>query len=299
MPAAYLTPGSTSLVAGSWSDLTGVVDSAELFISSGAQDITGGVAPSLTNGIANLDVLGGFVGTVGSPAARLAVETRSSLFDPSTQLPRVRYWPGAGRMHYTPEGAGAAANVCDYLQVAGDGALYVSGTGSIKRLEVDSGTVLVPASVASVATHRWVLTGGAATIDGDTSSTRLHALTVSGGAHLLKRGVQGTTLGSTGVVESLNVCGGNLTIDAVEQNNISELRMYGGVVKVLNVGTISAVSGYGGILDFSQLQRPATLTLLEDARGLIVFGSRLLTITAYSGATNGRQPIGRGCTGLQ
>jgi hypothetical protein len=40
------------------------------------------------------------------------------------------------------------------------------------------------------------------------------------------------------------------------------------------------------------------VTLLEDGPGLTVIPSKLLTITTYSGVTNGRQSIGTGANGL-
>jgi hypothetical protein len=62
-------------------------------------------------------------------------------------------------------------------------------------------------------------------------------------------------------------------------------------VTVVNCGAIAVVSGYSGTLDFSKLQRPVTVTLLEDSPGLTVIPSRLLTITT-------RNPIGPGANGL-
>ena len=95
---------------------------------------------------------------------------------------------------------------------------------------------------------------------------------------------------STTFVEGLNVCNGSLVIDAYGET-ISDLRIYGGYVTVVNCGTIAVCSGYNGTLDFSKLQRPVTLTLLEDAPGLTVIPSKLLTITT-------RNPIGTGANGL-
>jgi hypothetical protein len=304
MSAAFLNAGATSLAASNWSDYSagppvtgGFEDSAELYVQAGTQTITGGLSPSLTNGIQNFDVLSGFSGNIGGAAGSLAVETRSSLINYSTQIPRMRYYASGGSFYYTPQGAGAASDVCDYFQVDGSGSAYLTGTGTVKRLEVAGGRVYLAPSIGSVATFRWVLSGGTATIDGVLGSTKIHSITVAGGQHLLKKGIQGSTLVSTGFVEGLNVCGGAVTIDAYSET-ISDLRLYGGTVQVVNCGAIAVVSGYSGTLDFSKLQRPVTVTLLEDAPNLTVIPSRLLTITTYSAATNGRQPIGRGATGL-
>jgi hypothetical protein len=141
-----------------------------------------------------------------------------------------------------------------------------------------------------VATFRWVLSGGTVTVDGVSGSTKIHAITVAGGQHLLKKGIQGSTLASTGFVEGLNVCGGSVTIDAYAET-FSDIRMFGGYVQIVNAGTCAVVSGYNGTLDFSKLQRPLTITLLEDGPGLTVIPSRLLTITT-------RNPINGGANGL-
>ena len=202
----------------------------------------------------------------------------------------MRYGASGGTFYYTPQGANAAADVCDYFQVQGSGSAYVTGTGTVKRLEVQSGRCYVTSTIDSVATFRWLLAGGTATIDGISGSNKIHSITVAGGQHLLKRGIQGSTLASTTFVEGLNVCNGSLVIDAYGET-ISDLRIYGGYVTVVNCGTIAVCSGYNGTLDFSKLQRPVTLTLLEDAPGLTVIPSKLLTITT-------RNPIGTGANGL-
>ena len=300
MANSYLLPGATSLAASAsnWSDTNGInATNATCFIQSGTQTITGGLAVSIATGINNLDILPGFSGAIGGSAGSLAVETDSASYNPSTQIPRIRYNAGGGSMYYTAEGAGGAANVCDYAQLSGSGSMFITGTCTVKRVEVQSGRLYVGPNVGSVATYRWVLSGGTSTIDGISGSTKIHAITVAGGQHILKKGIQGSTLASTGFVEGLNVCDGQVTIDAYGET-ISDLRMYGGYVTVVNCGTIAVISGYAGTLDFSKLQRPVTVTLLEDAPGLTVIPSKLLTITTYSGATNGRQPIGSGANGL-
>jgi hypothetical protein len=298
--AAYLVSGATSFVASAsnWTDSTGFQAQAQLFIQSGTQTITGGLTTSLVTGITNLDILPGFSGNIGGAAGSLAVETDTASYAPASQVPRIRYNASGGTLYYTPQSSGAAADVADYFQVNGSGSAFLTGTGTVKRVEVQSGRLYVAPTIGSVATYRWVLAGGTTTIDGtSTGSTKIHAITVVGGQHLLKKGIQGSTLGSTTFVEGLNVCGGSLVIDAYGET-ISDLRIYGGYVTVVNCGTIAVCSGYSGTLDFSKLQRPLTITLLEDAPGLTVIPSKLLTITTYSGATNGRQPIGTGANGL-
>lgn len=290
MPAAYLNAGATSLAAANWSDSTGFADSAELYIQSGTQTVTGGLSPSLTNGIQNLDILSGWSGNIGGANGSLAVETRSSLLSQTTQIPRVRYYASGGTFYYTPQGAGAAGDVCDYYQIAGSGSAYITGTGTVKRLESNGGRLYVGTSIGSVANFRWVFSGGTVTIDGVSGSTKIHALTIAGGQHLLKKGIQGTSITATGFTEGLNVAGGSVTIDAYGET-FSDIRIYGGYVQVVNCGTCAVVSGYSGTLDFSKLQRPLTVTLLEDAPGLTVIPSKLLTITT-------RNPINSGANGL-
>lgn len=290
MPAAFLNAGATSLAAANWSDSIGFADSAELYIQSGTQTVTGGLTTSLTNGIQNLDILSGWSGNIGGANGSLAVETRSSLLNQATQIPRVRYYASGGTFYYTPQGGGAASDVCDYYQIAGSGSGYLTGTGTIKRLESNGGRLYIGTAIGSVANFRWVFANGTVTVDGVSGSTKIHALTIAGGQHLLKKGIQGTSITATGFTEGLNVCGGSVTIDAYAET-FSDIRIYGGYVQIVNAGTCAVVSGYSGTLDFSKLQRPLTLTLLEDAPGLTVIPSRLLTITT-------RNPIGPGANGL-
>lgn len=290
MPAAFLNAGATSLAAANWSDAIGFADSAELYIQSGTQTVTGGLTTSLTNGIQNLDILSGWSGNIGGANGSLAVETRSSLLNQATQIPRIRYYASGGTFYYTPQGGGAASDVCDYYQIAGSGSGYLTGTGTVKRLESNGGRLYVGTAIGSVANFRWVFANGTVTVDGVSGSTKIHALTIAGGQHLLKKGIQGTSVTATGFTEGLNVCGGSVTIDAYAET-FSDIRIYGGYVQIVNAGTCAVVSGYSGTLDFSKLQRPLTLTLLEDAPGLTVIPSRLLTITT-------RNPIGPGANGL-
>ena len=297
MANSYLNAGATSLAAANWSDTIGFAANATLFIQTGTQTITGGLAPSIATGINNLDILPGFSGNIGGAAGSLAVETDSASYAPATQIPRIRYNASGGTFYYTPQGAGAAGDVCDFFQINGSGSAFLTGTGTVKRVECQAGRLYVSPTIGSVATYRWVLAGGTSTIDGISGSTKIHAITVAGGQHLLKKGIQGSTMASTTFVEGLNVCNGSLVIDCYGET-ISDLRIYGGYVTVVNCGTIAVCSGYNGTLDFSKLQRPVTLTLLEDAPGLTVIPSKLLTITAYSAVTNGRQPIGTGANGL-
>jgi hypothetical protein len=291
MANAYLNAGATSLAAANWSDTTGYTSGTPtLFVQSGTQTITGGLAPGSGTYVAvnNFDVLPGFSGNIGGAAGSFAIETAN--FDQTTQTGRMRYNASGGTFYYTPQGANATADVCDYFQVNGSGSAFLTGTGTVKRVEVQSGRLYVSPTIGSVATFRWELAGGTTTIDGISGSTKIHAVTVAGGQHLLKKGIQGSTMASTTFVEGLNVCNGSIVIDAYGET-ISDLRIYGGYVTVVNCGTIAVCSGYNGTLDFSKLQRPVTVTLLEDAPGLTVIPSKLLTITT-------RNPIGTGANGL-
>lgn len=291
MANAFLNAGATSLANANWSDGVGYsAGTPTLFVQSGTQTITGGLAPASLAyvSIYNFDVLPGFSGNIGGAAGSFAVETGG--FDQTTQTGRMRYNASGGTFYYTPQGANAAADVCDYFQVNGSGSAFITGTGTVKRVELQSGRLYVSPTIGSVATFRWELAGGSATIDGVSGSTKINSITVAGGQHLLKKGIQGSTMASTTFVEGLNVCNGSLVIDCYGET-ISDLRIYGGYVTVVNCGTIAVCSGYNGTLDFSKLQRPVTLTLLEDAPGLTVISSKLLTITT-------RNPIGTGANGL-
>jgi hypothetical protein len=290
MADSFLTAGATSLAAANWSDATGFADNATLFVQSGSQTITAGLAPSLTNGIQNFDVLPGFSGLIGGASGSLAVETRSSLLNQELQIPRVRWFAGGGSLYYSPQGAGAASNVCDYLQINTGGSANITGTGTVRRLELEAGRLFVAEPIGGITAYRWVFSGGSSTIDGVTGSTKLFSLTVTGGVHTIKKGFQGGTVTANGVKEGLIVAGGSVTLDAFGET-VSNIQMCGGTLRVLNSGAIACITGSSGTLDFSQLQRPVTLTLLEDMPGLTVIPSPLLTITA-------RNPVGTGAEGL-
>lgn len=301
MAQEKLNPGATSLAVANWLTLagaagSGVVDSATLNIATGNQPITGSLTWGLTNGIKNLDISPGFSGSIGgSSGSTLAVNTRASLLDQVNQFPRVRYEASGGNMYYTAENAAAVADICHYLQVNGSGSMFVNGTCTVARLEMQSGRLSVAENVGSISGYRWVFTGGSSNIV--YSATQLHSLTVTGGQHTIGRGVAGATITATGKSEGLVVAGGQVTLDAGSAN-FADVRLYGGTLTVLNAGDpdtptagITYLSCYGGTLDFSRLQRPMIVTLLEDAQGCNILPSKLLTITA-------RNPIGRGATGL-
>jgi hypothetical protein len=304
MAIEILNTGSTSLASGNWKTLagaagSGIVDDAELLIQTGTQSITSDVTwTSLTNGIKYLDISPGFAGNIAGTSGSLAFQTRNSLFSQITQLPRVRYEASGGTLYYTAENA-SANDECHYLQVNGGGGLYVTGTCSVRRLELTAGRIWVNQNVGSVANYRWVFAGGTSTIEVVNSggTNNIHALTVTGGQHLLKRGIQGTTVTAGGRVEGLQVHGGSVTIDAGSQN-VAAMTVTGGTVTVLNAGNpdtttagVTNLLALGGTLDFSRLSRPMTLSLVEDAPSCTIIPSKYLTITT-------RNPIGPGADGL-
>lgn len=295
MANAFLNAGATSLAAANWSDTTGYDSGTPtLYVQTGSQSITGGLAPASGSYAAlyNFDVLSGFSGAIGGPAGSFAIETANAAFNQATQLPRVRYWASGGQLYYTPQGADAGiTNECHYFQIAGSGSGNINGTGIVRRVEVESGRGYVAPTVDSVATYRWTLTGGAVIIDGAVGSTKIHSLTIAGGQHTLKRGIQGGTVAENSVSEGLNVYGGQVTIDAYGET-IAKATVAGTAnVRVLNCGTITYLGLFGGKLDFSALQRPLTITTLAAAPGATVVTSPLLTITNY-------YPIGSGAEGL-
>ena len=304
MANEVLNTGATSLASGNWKTLAGAagsgfVDDAELIIQNGTQAITSDITwTALTNGIKNLDISSGFSGNVAGTSGSLAFQTRNSLFSQTTQLPRVRYEASGGSLYYTAENA-SANDECHYLQVNGGGFLYVTGTCSVRRLELQAGRVFVSQNVGSTANYRWVFTGGVGTIDVVNSggTNDIHALTITGGQHLLKRGIQGTTVTAGGRTEGLTVAGGNVTVDAGSRN-LSAVTVTGGQLVVLNAGNpdvptagVTNLLALGGTIDFSRLQRPLTVTLVEDAPSCVIIPSKLLTITT-------RNAIGRGADGL-
>jgi hypothetical protein len=294
MANAFLNQGATSLAAANWSDAAGFADGATLFIQSGTQDVTGGLSPTYdgVTGLTNLDVLPAFSGRIGGTAGSLAAETKISVLNQTTQLPRVRYWGNGGAFYYTAQGTGTSVNACVYLQFAGSGLSVVNGTCTVYRLEVESGPYYVGASVDGVTTYRWTLAGGSGTIDGIVGSNELFSVTVTGGSHTVKRGVVGGTVAENSTKEGLNVYGGVVTIDAFAET-ISDMTIAGGTVIVRNCGTITYVGGFSGVLDLSQLQRPLTITTLTDAQTLTIVPPPpgLLTIT-------NRYKIGHGSAGL-
>ena len=291
MADAFLNAGATSLAAANWSDATGIVNSATLYVQSGTQTVTGGLTPSMTEGVINFDILSGFSGTIGSSAGSLAMETRTASLSQLTQIPRVRYWASGGGFSYTPQGSGGAANGCFYYQIAGSGFGNITGTGTVTRFEAESGRAYVAPTIDSVDTYRWVITGGAVTIDGIVGSNEIHSLTIAGGQVLLKRGIVGGVVAENSVSEGLNVYGGQVTIDAYGETIAKSTIAGTANVRVLNCGTITYLGIFGGTLDFSALQRPLTITTLAAAPGSTVIPSPLLTITNY-------YPIGSGAEGL-
>jgi len=294
MANAFLSAGATSLAAANWSDATGYDSGTPtLFVQTGTQTITGGLAPSSGSYAAlyNFDVLPGFSGVIGGSAGSFSIETANAAFSQVTQLPRVRYFASGGAFYYSPQGADAGiTNECHYYQIAGSGSGYLNGTGIVRRVECESGRLYIAPTIGGVTGYRWTLAGGTTTIDGASGSTKLFSVTVTGGQHLFKKGIQGGSITSTSVTEGLNVYGGQVTIDAFGET-VSDLVVAGGSVTIVNCGTIAHVGAFSGTLDFSKLQRPLTITLLDDAPGCTIIPSRLLTITT-------RNPIGTGADGL-
>ncbi len=294
MADAFLTPGQTSLAAGSWSDGVGYDSGTPtLYVQSGSQTITGGLAPASGSYAAlyNFDVLPGFSGNIGGQAGSFSIETANAAFSQTAQLPRVRWFAGGGSLYYSPQGADAGiTNECHYLQINTGGSANITGTGVVRRLELEAGRLFVANTIGGVTAYRWVFSGGSSTIDGVTGSTKLFSLTVTGGVHTIKKGFQGGTITANGVKEGLIVAGGSVTLDAFGET-VSNIQMVGGTLRVLNCGDITCITGSSGTLDFSQLQRPVTVTLLEDMPSLTVIPSPLLTITA-------RNPVGTGAEGL-
>lgn len=291
MANAFLNAGATSLAAANWSDATGIVNSATLYVQSGTQTVTGGLTPSLTEGVINFDILSGFSGTIGSSAGSLAMETRAASASQTAQIPRVRYWASGGGFSYTPQGSGGASDNCFYFQLAGSGFSNITGTGTITRYEVDSGRGYVAPTIDSVDTYRWTISGGTVTIDGVSGSNEIHSLTISGGQVLLKRGIQGGTVAENSIEEGLNVYGGQVTIDAFGETISTAIVAGSAQVRVVNCGTITYLAAFGGELDFSNLQRPLTITKLTASPAVTIRPSPLLTISEYF-------PIGAGAEGL-
>jgi hypothetical protein len=296
-----LNNGATSLAAANWLTFagaagSGLVNNATLWIQQGTQTVTAGLSPSLSLGLTSLDITPGFSGTIGGATGSLAAETDGTVFSQITQLPRVRYEASGGAFYYTPQGAGGASDTCHYFQVNGGGSAYLTGTGTVRRLELTAGRVYVSQNVGSVANYRWVFSGGSATIDVNTT-TDLHAITVLGGQHVIKRGIAGTTITAGSRSEGLVMAGGAVTLDA-GSNVFADIRLMGGTLTVLNAGNpdastagITNIIATGGTLDLSKLQRPMTVTLMEDGPGCTIITSKYLTITT-------RNPIGRGSDGL-
>jgi hypothetical protein len=279
MSVAFLNTGATSLAAANWSDTTGFVNSAELVINAGGQTINSGLTYALTEGILYLDVLSGFSGTIGGTSGSLAVEGRRASYAEGTQLPRLRYEASGGQMWYTAQSSEADPDNMDFVLVNSGGTLNLTGTFVLRHLRVSRGNVNVAEGVSGdSATYDWYIGGGNVTID--YSATRLFDLDIAGGTTRLGRGVQG----------ALNAMDGQVIIDAAGET-FATISLLGATMQVRNCGTITDFFGDSGLLDFSQLQRPLTITNLYDTPTLTVIPSPFLTIT-------NRFRTGNGASGL-
>ncbi len=276
MAVAYLNSGATSLASANWSDSTGFADDATLVINDGTQSIQTGLTAGLTNGVSYLDILEGFSGTIGGSGGSLSVQTRASLYSETTAAARVRYWASGGSIWYT--GETASTDTCHFWQQRGGGSAHLTGAFTLRNIHLESGTLSVAENVAGESTYTWLLAGGAATID--YSATGTYTVIVSGGSHVLKRGVQ------TGIT----MASGSLTVDA-QGGAVAAVNGYGGNVTWLNSGTITVAYLHAGTYDFSRLQRPLTITTLWDSPAAKIIPSKLLTIGT-------RKPFGSGAVGL-
>lgn len=273
MAVATFSETATDFAAGNWSDATGFANGAQLVIPSGSQSIQAGLNQSATS-IEYLDVLEGFTGIIGGAAGALICDADGTVEAAATVVSRIRYWAAAGSMYYT---AGGGNTLAHYVQIDTRGRFY-GVSGIMKNMHLDRGTASFSENVAATS-GVWTNMGGALSI-AYAAASAIPTLNLVGGSTSLLRNAT-----------TLNVYGGANTIDC-KALAITTINMFGGTLTLRNCGTITAFNAYGGLLDFSGLSRPLTITTATGAgpASLTVRRSRYITLT------NPFVPIGNGST---
>lgn len=230
MALAYHIEGSTTFAAAGWSDATGFANSATLVVSKRFGPITAGLDQSgLSEGMESLHVVGDAVGDIGSASAYFMCD-----FD-AAATSNFLYAPRGGSLWYRPKGDD---NLCNLFEAAGNGTYTIGGGGTVTTLRHSRGIGTVGPD--TIVTNLELSGPASATIE--YNSTAITAATIMSGNILMKR-----------VATTLNVDGGNVTIDATA-GAITTLNIRGGNVTILSSGTITKINHYGGNLDLTKLK---------------------------------------------
>lgn len=262
MAVAYLNEGATSFAAANWSDATGFADGATLVINKGSQTITGGLSQTAAD-VEYLDILSGFNGIIGGAAGALECDADGTVESSATMVSRIKYEASGGAFYFKANGANTLAH---QLILNSRGKFYGQG-GILKNVQLLNGPASFSETVAATG-GVWNFAGGAATID-YAAATAIPDLTVTGGSHLSNRNHT-----------ALVIAGGDFTLDAQGLASTT-LTVLGGRLRLVNSGTITALIYKGGVLDFSGLNRPLTITT-GTAIGFDVKPSPLVTVTTYA-----------------
>lgn len=236
MAYAFLTTGSTTFAAGSWSDATGFANSGTLAIESGSQTIVSALDQSaLGTGLNYFNVGPLFSGDIGSPSAgSLKVD-----IDAGTD-PHFTYAASGGHCYLT---AGGGNTLITRVECnSNGGTLHLTG-GIFTNLDVVRGTCTVNES--TVVTNAY-LVGGTTTIE--YNATALTILNIGGGTHTLKR-----------TANTVILSGGTLYVDIDSGSLGATIVTVTGGVLVLKSGAIPVAVFIGGRIDLSQIRKPSVI----------------------------------------
>lgn len=276
MAAEFMISGSTTAAITAWQlrDGTagaGIADDATLTINAGSGVVTSGLTWGLANGISNLDILSGFSGSIGPNGTSLAVNTRASLYNATTQLPRIKHAGSGSTIYYTAENAANTNDTCHFFITSGNNTSYLTGTCTVRHLFSDGGTVTVAAAVAAESTtYDWFKSSGTWVIA--YSSTQLATdCYLCGGSSVFNRGCSGKlTVGA----------GESLIIDAIAET-FAEIEIHnGGIVLLRKATTCTLITVLpGGELNARLALTPVTITTLRHARGARISLADNITVT--------------------
>jgi hypothetical protein len=288
MAAEFMIPNSTTAAITAWQlrDGTagaGIADDATLTINAGNGVVVSGLTWGLTNGISNLDILSGFSGSIGPNGTSLAVNTRASLYNATTQLPRVKHAGSGSTIYYTAENAANTNDTCHFFITSGNTTSYLTGTCVVRHLFSDGGTVTVAQGVAAESTtYDWFKSSGTWVIaySATALATDVYAC---GGSSVFNRGCSGKVI--VGAGESM-------IVDAIAET-FAEIEIHsGGIVLLRKATTCTLITVLpGGELNARLALTPVTITTLRHARGARISLADNITIT-------NRVPLGQGAEGV-
>lgn len=271
MATAYLTANATDLSAANWSDATGFANAAQLVIADNDKSIQAGLAQGAFN-IESLDILETCSAWIGGPGGALTCDVDGTSESDTTIVSRLRYWARGGGLYFN---AGGGSTLAHYVQIKCPGARFYGTGGIFKNVHLEDGQASFADAVLATG-GIWYFTGGAGTVAYHATND-LVTLNVEGGSHLIQRKV----------ATALNIGGGQVTLDCKALANPLIVVNGTGYLRTLNSGTITLITAKSGVLDFSRLQRPLTVTTIQAGPGVQLIRSPLLTIGTL-------KPIGSG-----